>query len=64
MSKRWDEISSLSSLRILVGMLFGPTNLFGFKQEMMLEISFLLVRDKKNEFEELFSMYLGKCLCE
>ena len=64
MSKRWDEISSLSSLRILVGMLFGPTNLFGFKQEMMLEISFLLVGDKKNEFEELFSMYLEKCLCE
>ena len=36
MSERWDEISSLSSLRILVGMLFGPTDLFGFKPEMML----------------------------
>ena len=57
MSERWDEISSLSSLRILVGMLFGPTDLFGFKLEMMLEISFLLVGDKKNEFEELFSVY-------
>ena len=45
-------------------MLFGLTNLFGFKQEMVLEISFLLVGDKKNEFEELFSMYLEKCLCE
>ena len=31
---------------------------------MMLEISFLLVGDKKNEFEELFFMYSEKCLCE
>ena len=46
-------------------MLFGPTNLFGFKLEMMLEISFLLlVGDKKNELEELFSMYSEKYLCE
>ena len=64
MPERWDKISSLSSLRIFVGMLFGPKDLFGFKLEMMLEISFLLVGDKKNEFEELFSMYSEKCLCE
>ena len=64
MSERWDEISFLSSLRIVVGMLFGPTDLIGFKLEIMLEISFLLVGDKKNEFEELFSMYSEKCLCE
>ena len=43
---------------------FGPTDLFGFKLEVMLEISFLLVGDKKNEFEELFFMYSEKCLCE
>ena len=45
-------------------MLFRPTDLFGFKPEMMLEISFLLAGDKKNEFEELFSVYSEKYLCE
>ena len=47
-------------------MLFGPANLFGFKLEMMLEISsfFFLVGDKKNDIEELFSMYSEKCLCK
>ena len=45
-------------------MLFGPTDLFGLKLEMMLEISFLLVGDKINEFEELFSLYSEKYLWE
>ena len=45
-------------------MLFGLTDLFEFKLEIMFEISFLLVGDKKSEFEELFSMYSEKCLCE
>ena len=45
-------------------MLFGPTDLFGLKLEMMLEISFLLVGDKRNEFEELFSLYSEKYLWE
>ena len=31
---------------------------------MMLEISFLLVGGKKNDLEELFSMYSEKYLCE
>ena len=45
-------------------MLFGPTDLFGLKLEIMLEISFLLVGDKINEFEELFSLYSEKYLWE
>ena len=36
----------------------------GFKLEMMLEMSFLLVGGKKNDLEELFSMYSEKYLCE
>ena len=56
MSERWDEISSLSSLRIFVGMLFGQArnNDWNF---------ILLVGDKKNDLEELYSMYSEKCLC-
>ena len=42
-------------------MLFGPTDLFGFKLEMMLEIPFLLIGDKKNDLKDLFSMYSEKC---
>ena len=42
MSETGYEIPSLSSVRIFVGMPFGPTALFGFKLEMMLEISLLL----------------------
>ena len=57
MLERWNEILSLSSLRIFVGSLLGPTDLFEFKLEMMLEISFSLIGDKKNGLEELFSMY-------
>ena len=49
MTVRWDEILSLNSLIVFVGMLFGPTDLFGFNLEMMIEISFLLVGDKKND---------------
>ena len=64
MLERWNEILSLSSLRIFVGSLLGPTDLFEFKLEMMLEISFSLIGDKKNGLEELFFMYSEKCLCE
>ena len=45
-------------------MLFGPTDLFELKLEIMLEISFLLVGDKINEFEELFFLYSEKYLWE
>ena len=48
----------------MAGILLGPTDLFEFKLEMMLEISFSLIGDKKNGLEELFSMYSEKCLCE
>ena len=64
MSERCDEISSSSSLRILVGVLFRPTDLFEFKLKMILKISFLLVGDKKNKFKELFSLYPEKILCK
>ena len=40
MPEKWDEISCLSRFRAFVGMLFGPTDLFGFKLEMMPEISY------------------------
>ena len=36
----------------------------GFKLEMMLGMSFLLIGGKKNDLEELFSMYSEKYLCE
>ena len=45
-SEKWNEISSSSNLRIFAGMFFGPTDLFGSKLEMMLEISFLLAEGK------------------
>ena len=35
-------------------MLFGPTELFGTNLEMMLEISSLLVGDKKNDWRNYF----------
>ena len=57
MSEVWDEISPLSSLRIFLGMLSGPADLFGFKLEMMLQILFLSVRNKSKGYSE-------KSLCE
>ena len=43
MSRRWDDILSSSSLRRFVGILFEPTDLFGFKLEMMFEINFIII---------------------
>ena len=37
-------------------MLFGPIDLFGFKLEMMVEISFLLVGEKKNDSGIIFNV--------
>ena len=42
-------------------MLLGLVDLFGLKLKMMLEISFLLVGDKKNDLKYLFFMYSEKC---
>ena len=64
MWERWYKISFSSSLRIFVGMLFRATDLLEFKLKMKLEISFSLVGDKKNDYQELFSVYSEKCLCE
>ena len=49
---------------MFVCILFGPTDLFGFKLEMMLEISFLIVGDKKNDLQDLFPCIQKKCQCE
>ena len=45
MSERWDKIPSLINFKKFPDILFEPTDLFGFKLEMMFEISFLLVGD-------------------
>ena len=42
-------------------MLLGLVDLFGLKLKMMLEISFLLVGDKKNDLKYFFFMYSEKC---
>ena len=44
------EISILSSFNILVGMLFGPTDLFEFRVEITFCIFHLLVGLRKKEF--------------
>ena len=41
---RWNFIKSL---RIVVGTLFGPTDILELKLEIILEISFLLAREKR-----------------
>ena len=64
MSERWDKISSFISLKIFAGMLNGPTGLFGFKLEIILQIPLLLVGDKEKDLGDLFSMYSEKCLFE
>ena len=47
----WVEISTLSSFNILVGMLFGQTNVFEFKEDITFCcISYLLVGLRKKEF--------------
>ena len=43
------EICLLKSLRMLVGILFGPTDLRLFREEMMLETSLQSVGETKNE---------------
>ena len=46
--------------RAFVSMLSAPIYLFGFKLEMILEISFLLVEDLK----DLINKYSQKHLCD
>ena len=41
-SANWVEVSFLSSFNILVGMLFGPTDLFEFRKDITFCISYLL----------------------
>ena len=49
MIERYLYIPSVSSLRILVGMLFGPANFLGLKFEIILIISYFVQGEMKNE---------------
>ena len=49
MIERYLYIPSVSSLRILVGMLFGPANFLGLKFEIILIISSFVQGEMKNE---------------
>ena len=63
-SANWVEISFLSSFNILVGILFGLTDLFEFREDIICCISHLLVGLRKKEFWLLSSRKSEKCLCE
>ena len=43
-SLSWEEISFFNSLRIFKGILKGPVDLFGFREDIMLQISSLVAR--------------------
>ena len=49
-SINWVEISFLSSFNILAGMLFGPTSLLEFREDIIFCILYLLVGLRKKEF--------------
>ena len=49
MIERCSDISSVSSLRILVGMLFGPADFLGLKFEIVSIISSFVQGEMKNE---------------
>ena len=63
-SGSWAEISFLRSFSILVGILLGPVDLFGSKEDMILVISYLSVGLRKKESSDLFLRKLEKCLWE
>ena len=49
-SANWVEISFLSIFNILVSILFGPTDLIEFREDIIVCISYLLVGLRKKEF--------------
>ena len=63
-SESWVEISFLRSFSILVGILLGPVDLFGSREDMILIISYLSVGLRKKESSDLFLRKLEKCLWE
>ena len=63
-SDSWLEMSSLSNFNILVGILFGPTDLLESNEDMTSSISVLSVRFTKKEILDLFFRKSEKCLCE
>ena len=63
-SESWVEISFLRSFSILVGILLGPVDLFGSREDMILIISYLSVGLRKKESSDLFLRKLEKFLWE
>ena len=61
-SANWVEISFLSSFNILVGMLFGPTDLFEFREGIIFCILYLLVGLRKKELWFLSFTKSEKCV--
>ena len=51
-SANWEETSFLSSFNILVGVLFCPTDLYEFREDVIFCISYLLVglRKRSSDF--------------
>ena len=49
MIERYSDMSSVNSLRILVGMLFGPADFLGLKFEIISIITSFVQGEMKNE---------------
>ena len=64
MIERCSDISSVSSLRTLVGMLFGPADFLGLKFEIILIISSVVQGEMKNESRLGGGKYSKKVLHE
>ena len=64
MIERCSDISSVSSLRILVGMLFGPAEFLDLKLEIILIISSFVQDEMKNESWLGGGKYSGNLLYE
>ena len=60
----WVEVSLLRIFIILVGILLGPVDLFGSREDIILIISYLSMGLRKNESSDLFLRKLEKCLWE
>lgn len=58
---RWNF--NLKQYNILCGMLFQQTDFFGFKTNMMLEISILTIGDGRNDLKDLFFLCSQRKFC-
>ena len=59
----WLDMSLFKSLRILLGILFGPTVLWLFKEVMMLDTSLQSVGEIKNESLSAGGRKSKSCCC-